>query len=360
MAASNAYFWTERGWDGTEEMMGKSRVYCTSIPLHHRTELFSKETAKTIAITLQGVQAIYSLIGGLTGQMDYPLTVNLATIFFPLAVFGLMRLPTAPWITEDYRYADYHTIAESSRPLPDDHSALLGQAPLLPKARTLMSMGMVEPYYSIDGCFHPFKSWRGFAVRIGFIIPLFLLLILCIIYTLPASILSPSETGFFTVSNFLLALFFLFLLSATVCVFTFYFFIHTSTSSTTVIPCLTSMWYKIYTILLFLLMFVLFLVSALETRTSPCGQYTTIPKYMDTILCDGGFYLSPNNTFWFVGVVYRNSSIVDAAVDSSRNSSLMMIPFQGFCQWRGDAGWNPIWSAEHMMLGGNSSSNATW
>jgi len=346
--------------------MGKSRAYCIAIPPHHRTELFSKETAKTIAIALQGVQAAYSLIKGVAPPMDYPIDVNLTGVFFPLAVFGLMRLLAAPWITEDFLYADYHTIAESSRSLslPDYRNALSGQVPLLPKAQTIISMDMIEPSYNIDGCFHPFKSWRGYAVRISFLIPLLSLLALCIVFLLPASLFYPDDIGFFTVTNFLLVTFFVFLMSATICIFTLYFFIHTNTSSTTVIPCLTSLWYKIYTVLLFSLMLALFIVSALETRRSPCGQLTTIPKYMDSALCDGdGFYLSPNNTFAFIGVAYRDSSIVDAAVDSSRNSSLMMIPFQGYCQWDGGAGGTLMdlrLSAEHMMLGGNGSNDPTW
>src|SRR2546430_12965099 len=62
MAASNASFWTEHGWDGSETMTEKSRKSWTRLPSHARVNFFSVSAAKTIIVSLQGVQAIYILL----------------------------------------------------------------------------------------------------------------------------------------------------------------------------------------------------------------------------------------------------------------------------------------------------------
>jgi len=65
MAASNAVFWTEDGWDGSEEIIRKSRGHCLRKPAKKHVELISGTTAKNLIITLQGLQAIYTLVLGI-------------------------------------------------------------------------------------------------------------------------------------------------------------------------------------------------------------------------------------------------------------------------------------------------------
>lgn len=60
---------------------------------------------QTIAIVLQGTQATYDLTRGFHYE-KHALTMALPTIFSPLIVFGLFRLPAALWLTNEYGYAD--------------------------------------------------------------------------------------------------------------------------------------------------------------------------------------------------------------------------------------------------------------
>src|ERR1700761_5036502 len=62
MAASNAVFWTGNSWDGSEEMMNRSRKFCTRLPNHNRINFLSASAAKTLIVTLQGVQVTYSIL----------------------------------------------------------------------------------------------------------------------------------------------------------------------------------------------------------------------------------------------------------------------------------------------------------
>jgi hypothetical protein len=107
MVASNAAFWTGRGskGDGSETMMLKSRAFCTRLPRKPRVSLLSTSSVQKIIIVLQGTQATCDLIRGFH-YGKYALTVALPTVFSPLAVFGLFRLPAALWLINEYGYAD--------------------------------------------------------------------------------------------------------------------------------------------------------------------------------------------------------------------------------------------------------------
>lgn len=97
MAASNAYFWTDDGWDGSEEMMVRSHAFCARTPSHNQTELLSTESLKTIIATLQGVQAITVMVRGVlatngVGNQAFKSVIAMDKIFYPLASFGVLRL----------------------------------------------------------------------------------------------------------------------------------------------------------------------------------------------------------------------------------------------------------------------------
>ncbi|RDW74235.1 hypothetical protein BP5796_07677 [Coleophoma crateriformis] len=111
MAATNACFWTDQGWDGSEEMMERSRRFCTHAPPRRRTAILSTDSAKTIIISLQGAQALYSLVTGVLqyygiGNSSFDYTIAVDSLFSPLAVLGLLRLYAASWLTNDYFYVD--------------------------------------------------------------------------------------------------------------------------------------------------------------------------------------------------------------------------------------------------------------
>jgi hypothetical protein len=70
-AAINTLFWTERGWNGFEEMVTLIIPYCPLLPDSTVVGLVSMEILKTIVTAAPGVQAAVTFVGGLTGTVDY-------------------------------------------------------------------------------------------------------------------------------------------------------------------------------------------------------------------------------------------------------------------------------------------------
>lgn len=91
--------------------MLKSRAFCTRIPSLRRISLTSISAATTLIVTIQGVQSVYPPLAGFfggegssIGYFAFSLAFN--SIFFAIAFLGLMRLPAALWLTDDYSYMD--------------------------------------------------------------------------------------------------------------------------------------------------------------------------------------------------------------------------------------------------------------
>jgi hypothetical protein len=97
-------FWTEHGWDGTENTLEDNRLHMTRIPKETRVELLSASFPQTIVAAWQGIQALYQLSE--VGQFAESNIAILPLIFPPLALFGLFRLPAAYQLTEEYAFAD--------------------------------------------------------------------------------------------------------------------------------------------------------------------------------------------------------------------------------------------------------------
>ena len=181
-------------------------------------------------------------------------------------------------------------------------------------SRTLLSFGLLEPFplHSLD--LYPPRSWRGITVRIFFLLllPLLALLALALLYLLPYKASSYALNLFFTLTQFLVVIFFTLLLLCLSPIYTFYFL--TNNSTTTIIQCTISLWYKIYTVLLFGCMLVLVFVAGLETCATSCGLYTTThPGFFAMVVC-GGLSVAWNRAVEGMpsdlpfGVAWRNST----------------------------------------------------
>ncbi|TGO49099.1 hypothetical protein BCON_0221g00110 [Botryotinia convoluta] len=143
-------------------MMRKSRRFCSRIPSSPYAVWVSKTSAETVATVLQGLQAIWQLVGGLNGG-GYSNTISLGTVFAPLAICGLIRLPAAVWISDDYSYVDVDIDGDSDPEMEicNGYSLTSTFKPRkAPTSRTLFSVGLLEPFpiYSLD--FHSPRSWR--------------------------------------------------------------------------------------------------------------------------------------------------------------------------------------------------------
>ncbi|CZR67769.1 uncharacterized protein PAC_17668 [Phialocephala subalpina] len=268
MAASNAIFWTGHDWDGSEVMTQRSRDFLVRAPNHHHIEPASMSTITTIIVTLQGAQALYSLIAGQGGS--YAFTVAISTIFYPLATLGLLRLPAALWLTNDYAYrnvedwdSSVETVGIELQPGSDSQSK---------------SALMVQPTTSsleipiILDRFHSPRIWRSVAVRAFYLLLILGLLVMCIFEFFPHE-----GADDFTATTLSLSLLFLLFLTFTFGTMSLYVLL--GRCNTTIIPCITDLWYKVYTGILFFAMLLVFILAALETRRSACGRYTTYPTW---------------------------------------------------------------------------------
>lgn len=284
MAASNAVFWTAEGWDGSEAMIQKSREYCLRTPRRKHIDLLSGTTAKTVIVTLQGVQAIYNLVVGVqnatpqTNAYAYAIAVN--GVFVPLTIVGLFRLLPAFWLAEDYSFANFegsnHSTIETE---PIQSGNIPADDKLNPDATLTFPLSSVVNAMAEEDNFSPSKSWRGMLIRALFFFPLLSLLALIVYYSTP-------QTGTaWTTTALLLNLFYLILLLVGVAIFARYMW--SLTSPSTIIPCASSTWYKLYTCFLLALMVSIVIIASIETRRTSCGIYTTFPKEFNFTVCPG-------------------------------------------------------------------------
>lgn len=337
MAASNAYFWTARGWDGSEEMVDRSRAHCVKLPDHARTELVSENSAKSVVVAFQGVQALYTMTSGIASKR-FAGTIAIDTIFFPLAVFGLLRLWATFWLTEDYSYAAENDglalmMTGSSKV---DLSASGSTSRLEAQPMTSISLlGMGMSTSAPERRFDSINSWRGWAFRILYVLPMFGLWVLCVIYLLPSS-----NNDSFTTTTLLLVAFYIFFLSASLVIYTVYFV--RGRSASTIIPCMTALWYKIYTAVLMLFMLVLIVVAALETRRTSCGRYTTWPLGwdIDSSLCTELIPRQFSADYTVANATAGNSAPFGIALWSAdsingtilKEGEFVVVGFDGWCQ----------------------------
>ncbi|CAG8956588.1 hypothetical protein HYFRA_00003977 [Hymenoscyphus fraxineus] len=270
MAASNMRFWTRNGWDGSEEMMVRSCIFCTHAPKKARMDFCSKVAAETIIVTLQGVQALLSL----ANSNDEDWVISLATVFFTLAVVGLLRLPAAYWISDEGSFVDYHSQIRREFTSMDDRACEH------PKSETGCSTlhtrknNFEKPCPDTLLVFHPQNNWRTWSVKIPFLT--FILTITIFIISTPlatsrwlpiAELVSMSVTGIVMSAAYSLLMTSMFLVIG--------FYTFRKESTTTIIPCIQHLWYKIYTLVVFVAFLAVIVLAALETRKSSCGVYTT-------------------------------------------------------------------------------------
>jgi hypothetical protein len=150
--------------------MRSSRVFLTRIPSRARISFFSATSAKTLTITLQGVQAIYCL---LVRPLDWGVAMAVDSIFFPLALLGLLRLPAAIWLTEDYSYADYSTDVKIPQVPASNRDSNVRQSEDRPftQPKTLRTMGLLDASPSLlVKSEYAARNWRGILVRVLFLL----------------------------------------------------------------------------------------------------------------------------------------------------------------------------------------------
>jgi hypothetical protein len=273
MAASNPYFWTRRGWDGSEALSRKSQAFCVSLPDGKHVTLISESTLKTVIVTLQGADALYFLLKGyLSPSSDnYQDTVSIGSIFFPLAIFGLLRLIACFWLTEDFVYTDCEElqtrVARASTP---------EQIELVPRNKLppIELLNNSDAWTGED--YRPPNSWQSWLFRSLFFLSILSLIVLAFMDFIPP----PNSGGqLFTMTVFTLIISYIFFLTISAILYGYYFV--RSCNDTTVLPCAASLWYQIYTGVLLAIALLLLIFASIETRKSECGYFTTWPNDED-------------------------------------------------------------------------------
>lgn len=269
LASSNALFWTSKGWVGSEDMIQESRAYCTRLPSSSHAELLSKSFVNTVIVTLQGVQALYQLLL----MQKFNNSINVATVFLPLALLGLVRLPAALWITDDFAYADYdapsnNRSASQGNFAKDTRYHQLAAVPS-PTDETLQW----QPLTSTDACieaFHPRSGIRGCLTRLIFLTPILAIAGLAALWTFWAA----KNSAYLSGTGFLSILFWLAFTFGSALIFITN--MARAQDRTTVVPGASSVWYRLYTTILFLLALALFITATLETKETACGKFTVL------------------------------------------------------------------------------------
>ncbi|KAI1406129.1 hypothetical protein F4819DRAFT_286954 [Hypoxylon fuscum] len=266
MAATNALFWTSRGWDGSEEMVNLSSPYCTHLPEHTHMTLLSREFLKTVIITLQGTQAVVALgmaLGGKSASDGFVTYMGVDLIFFPLAYIGLLRLFCAFWLTDEFAY----TSLNSKKPIEEaPTTAKFDDARI--SLDSLLDNGSADRIHK-ETRFLPTSFWASKIFRAAYLLPILGLWTIVILF-----LIQPGGGKEFTLTSFLVALFYLVFLSVSI-VLCGYYLARGRTSTT--IPCISSTWYRCYTGLLIGMVLVIFISACIETRHTACGKWTSAP-----------------------------------------------------------------------------------
>ncbi|KAI1860197.1 hypothetical protein JX265_010121 [Neoarthrinium moseri] len=272
-AATNALFWTQRGWDGSKAMMANCAPYCTLSPEAARTRIFSVEMLKTVITTIQGIQALVSLVEGQLGTSQVLQVVALDSMFGPLAIIGLLRLLPGLWLTEDFVF--------SSKDEPET-SEINGHVAGGARGSVDSLLLTQEPWNGAaqHSRFRPSSHWANRLFQV------FYLLLLLGLWVLAGSWTFFHDRWITTATSFVGGTFYFALLAATIAIYAYYL-VRGQTDST-IIPCASHWWYKAYSIMVVLSMATLVVVSALETVKTACGVYTSTPLKSADWMCAVG------------------------------------------------------------------------
>lgn len=338
IAATNAIFWTSKGWDGSENMVTSAALHCTRLPEHSRVELMSVAMLKTLIVTLQGVSALYSLVGNLAGVDVYMAYMGVDSIFFPLAIIGLLRLCAAFWLTDDFAYALRNDI--QLKPLPRTSKIVDGR-----KVQLVDSADMLDPLIAASLSTHYFKStsyWPSWIFRA------FFLLVLAGVWFISFTSVAPFTVvgvniywdSYFTTTSFLAAIFYFILLTISTILYAYYFIRGFTTS--TVLPYISSTWYRLYTLFIMAFAIILIIIASIETNKFPGGSYTSMSLPIGQAKC------ASRNDIWTIGTgdtsFFGFTSSIDLAKsndsgyawtpafkNNSFGNQFLVYNFSGYC-----------------------------
>ena len=308
LASSNALFWTTNGWDGSEDLIIEGRKYCIRLPPRSHAELLSKSFVNAVIATLQGVQALYELLL----VENFNNNMNLATVFLPLALIGLIRLPSALWITDGFAYNHYDINLNNKRASEVTTTTKAGYHELITVPLSGDDTPKWPPLTSDDTSyaeFRPRTSIHGYVARIIFLTPLLGMVGLTVFFTYWMT----KDGGYITGTGlFSLMFWFTFSLGSA---FVFILNIARAQDRTTVVPGISTLWYRLYSAILFLLMLALLITASIETKETWCGKFTVL---YDFDVCPWRSYLPQYTYMYFNATATDGSSSWTGSVNATK------------------------------------------
>lgn len=278
IAAANALFWTERGWDGSEDMVTSGLPHCNRLPDRTTLRILSIQMLKTVITASQGMQAAISLLGRMMG------TVHIMTdqpavdfTFGPLAVLGLLRLLASPWLSDDFSYTSTTCGTSEStleiRQIEKQHR--MSWDSLLQDRQSYAPIGIR---------YRPGSYWPSRLFRLLFLSILAALWALALCWALiPDKTLARGYLVEYTATSFALAVFYFITFTTTMMTYAWYSIQDQTTS--TILPCVSLLWFKAYAIFWSLSAALLVTLAAIETYKTPCGIYTTVDIKISGFIC---------------------------------------------------------------------------
>lgn len=277
MAACNAVFWdvaTGR-FDGSEEIMVKSRAWLTKVPDHSHVQLLSASGLTSVVLTLQATQAMFLIVAALVPNVPYGFGDGLPYVFFPLACLGLPRLVAAFWLSGDYGYLN----AENLELVRGVTRSSVGTAEKAATGHVVEYLvGEERPVEaSVSDRLYGRHCSRGIVYRIFWIVSSGALLGTSATATSELWWGYPENFPYTSMSH--LMLMGMYFVTSSTALLIYCTYVLMGRTHTTLIPCIHSTWYKIFTIILMAMALVTVISYFLETRQLLDGTTTTYPEF---------------------------------------------------------------------------------
>jgi hypothetical protein len=303
MAACNAVFWDskEARWDGSEDIMLRSRAWIIKVSEQKHAPLLSTSSFTTLVVAVQGAEAgliIYSFSSRIAAAQIFD-GWSLPSLFVPIAIMSLFRLPAALWLSDDYVYWDVsHEGSDSDRndaemlvqTIEEADGSLLELGPRTSKRATttaavsLLSAGpsQLSQLTTTDTPrVHSTRTRIALAYRIWWLISINGLLVPAAVNAAFTLFHNPRSFPYFSLTSLLALMMYFILSTSAVLITTTYILL--GRTHTTIIPCIHAMWYKVLTMVLAAIGLATLIVAALETRQLRDGTVTTLPEFQ----CNG-------------------------------------------------------------------------
>src|SRR3569833_1069534 len=256
MAISNAVFWINKGWHGSEPLLDITRGWITKGPPRSHVSFISASTLTTLALALQGIHAFIETVEGSLG------TDSVNRLFSPVALFSLLRLPAALWLSNEYVFAAWENKMKTQPALTSTSTI---RYTISARPMELSEMGkerrLLGPAETVGVCY---RVWWVLSMATLFSLACYIGGdgILWNKYDILVSVSDMFERVFY----FCLAAGGLFIHAA---------YVIPGGNTTTVLPCIQMMWYKLYTCLIIVLAILAFVCASLETHQCEGGIFTT-------------------------------------------------------------------------------------